>query len=484
MDGVVGSACALMASAASARGSMSLVLTANTADAEHLRDDLSLFTSTPVERFPSWQTHISDALVYDTTYGERLRILKAWQRDALPRLVVAAVPAVLQPVPRPETVIQHTRHLVVGDTLAQDGLVSWLVDRGFHVTSGVELPGELARRGGIVDLFAADWERPVRVEWEGDEIASLREFDLGTQRSTRTLNSLEVTVFPRDGDDPMRAAGASRGTVLDYLKEECWITLVEPDQIRLQAQHYVERLPDSTPVHTWTQFARGLARFGCLELTAFAAQRFPDAYDLQSESVERLRGGLDQVRQELDQVAVESDAILTCPTSAEADRLQELLADTAVARDGRLHPCLGNLHRGFHLPRERVLVLSATECLVREDVRRVRRRHLGKQIDSFVELREGELVIHLGHGIGRYRGLEVLRRESQVEEHLVIEFAGGTRVYVPSTRISLVQKYVGGKNARPRLATLGGTLWNQRRKAAEAAVRDLAGELLEVHAQR
>jgi transcription-repair coupling factor (superfamily II helicase) len=114
----------------------------------------------------------------------------------------------------------------------------------------------------------------------------------------------------------------------------------------------------------------------------------------------------------------------------------------------------------------------------------VPRRRLGKAIDSFLDLRQGDLVVHLAHGIGRYRGMQLLDKDGRVEEHLQIEFAGGTRIYVPATRIGLVQKYVGGTKTRPVLAKIGNKTWVRQKQAAESAVIDLAAELLELQAER
>ena len=117
-------------------------------------------------------------------------------------------------------------------------------------------------------------------------------------------------------------------------------------------------------------------------------------------------------------------------------------------------------------------------------MRRFARRRLGKPIDSFLDLRAGDLVVHLSHGIGRYRGIELLDKQGKVEEHLKIEFHGGAKLYVPATKIDLVQKYVGGTKSRPALAKLGGTSWVRQKKAAETAVMDMAAEMLELQARR
>ncbi len=105
---------------------------------------------------------------------------------------------------------------------------------------------------------------------------------------------------------------------------------------------------------------------------------------------------------------------------------------------------------------DRIVLLSSGELFRRTDLRRPSHRRLTRIIDSFLELREGDLVVHVGHGIARYRGLKLLEKNGQVEEHLELEFHGRTKLYVPATRIGLVQKYVGGAKSRPTLAKLGG----------------------------
>jgi len=117
-------------------------------------------------------------------------------------------------------------------------------------------------------------------------------------------------------------------------------------------------------------------------------------------------------------------------------------------------------------------------------LRRPARRRPARAIDSFLELREGDLVVHLAHGIGRYRGMSLLEKDQQVEEHLLLEFRGGTKLYVPSSKIGLVQKYVGPSKGRPTLATLGGRLWQRRKQSVREAVTDLAAEMLQLQAAR
>jgi transcription-repair coupling factor (superfamily II helicase) len=130
------------------------------------------------------------------------------------------------------------------------------------------------------------------------------------------------------------------------------------------------------------------------------------------------------------------------------------------------------------------VLVSSGELFHRQDLSRPSRRRLGRVIDSFLELREGDYVVHLSHGIGRYRGMKLLEKNGAVEEHLEVEFHGGTRIFVPASSIDLVQKYVGGNKARPTLAHIGGRMWVRQKEAAQRAVIDLAADMLSVQAMR
>src|SRR5207237_6616205 len=113
-----------------------------------------------------------------------------------------------------------------------------------------------------------------------------------------------------------------------------------------------------------------------------------------------------------------------------------------------------------------------------------RRQLETRAIDSFLDLQEDDLVVHLSHGIARYRGMHELEKNGQREEHLILEFGGGTRVYTPASKIDLVQKYVGGARTDPELSKLGGTSWQRKKDRVEAAVMDMAADMIELQAMR
>ncbi|MEQ8846904.1 transcription-repair coupling factor [Botrimarina sp.] len=490
LGGVWGSSRALAAAALAKRAAGPVVVVLpHVSDVDPLATDLESFLdpSTRFTLFPAWESATAERRVADRAFGARLRTLKALAGppDEAPRLVVTCIQALLQPTPAPDALLEATRRVAVGDTLDVEELCEWLTAHGCHRTSGVELPGEVAVRGGIVDLFAPEAERPVRIELLGDEVESIRSFDPGTQRSVDRLDATTVTML--DPTRPGRAhftahlAGAAGGGA--------WFALVEPADLEEEGKFFHERSDDARSLHSVKTTLGEVFRFPSVTLSGVPAGSLEETGHLAFESVERLHTGgageLTRVRDELEAVARGQRVVIVCPTDAEIERLGELLGDTSLAAEGRLDLVRGALTEGFRYVGERTLVLSSGELFGRRDTHRQRGRAVtGRAIDSFLELREGDLVVHVAHGIGRYRGMKLVEKEGRAEEHLEIEYDGGTRVFVPCSKIELVQKYVGGKKLKPPLAKIGGAAWQRQKKAAEKAVHDLASDMLEVQARR
>ena len=484
IDGALGSSCALAVAAIArfATGQL-VVVCATNAVVESLCDDLNMFGLDAVLSFPAWETDPGQRLVYDGIYSERLRTLKALALPDTKRVIACSIQSLLQPVPPPDAVARNSLHLSVGQSFDVEQLARWLAERRFHAVSGVELPGEFARRGGLLDVFAGDWDHPVRIEWFGDQIESMRRFDVGTQRGIESVQTVEITVLPAGGDDPMRAAQEPR-QLFEYLTTDARFVLLQPEDVHREAQSYLERMEQAGQLVSYAATHQTIQQRGVVEICRLADAPHPVNIQLPVESVERFSGDIGRIRDELVAAAEDRDVFLICQTPAEIQRLTEIFQETPLITTGQLHFLVGRLESGFHWKDPEMIVLGGNQLFRRTVLRRRAAKRLGKRIDSFLELRENDLVVHLAHGIGRYRGLELLKRENQLEEHLVLEFHGGTKIYVPATKIELVQKYVGARKAGVKLATIGGKTWLARKKAAETAVQDVAVEMLELQARR
>jgi len=504
LGGVWGSSCALVAANLSRHAPAPLVVVLPQAgEVDDFCNDLAVFGCAETERFPAWETAPGEREVQDEAHGERLRILKMlarWQPPALPggdlterrsraqsppaepgAVVITSIQGLLQPVPPRQLLAKQTRRLPVGEEIAPAELLRWLAENGFHNTTAVQLPGEFSPRGGIVDVFAADWLGPVRIEFFGDTIESIRRFEVSTQRSLEALEEIDITALGQRDQRPRLDQGDHFSS---YLPPHSWFLLIEPHELQEEARHYRQRLDRPQDVHELDDVLASIYRFPSVTASAVASGSMEAECQLRIESVERFSGDIGKVREELDTVGLGYDVHIVCPTEAEVERLRELFGTTKLAAAGRLHFPIGRLQAGFRLVSERVVLVSSGELFHRHDLARPTRRRLGRVIDSFLELREGDYVVHLLHGIGRYRGMKLLERNGAVEEHLEVEFHGGTRVFVPASNINLVQKYVGGSKARPTLAHVGGRSWARQKEAAQRAVVDLAADMLQVQAMR
>lgn len=480
-DSVWGSACALLTAAIAKRFKQVLVVVSDAKSQDDLLDDLPTFFSGLVERFPSCMPNPGTGMHIDLEYGDRLRLIKSLANDDACPIIVATVPALLQPVPSRESISGHSRRLSNGDRIDVEEFSKWLLEQGFHQTSAVELPGEFSNRGGILDVYAPDWEGPVRIELFDDEIESLRQFECATQLSNAELQQVEITVLTQDYQ--------GKGCLADFISDDTLLLLVEPEELNEQAKTFIERTADPDQVFSWADVNQQLAKLPAATASRVAAGHLGKRWQLPIDSVEKFSGDIGDLKMQVDRLArdpqgEEFDLFVMARVEGEIPRVTEILSTTSAAASGRLHIGLGCVHNGFRNRQTNQIVIGCDQMFHRTELRRTGRKRLSKAIDSFLDLREGDLIVHLSHGIGRFRGLEMLDKDGQMTEHLALEFYGGTKIYVPATKIDLVQKYIGGSKTRPVLAKIGGKSWAKQKASVESAVEDLASEMIELQAKR
>ncbi len=466
-----------------------LILLPQVADAEAVAAEISELTGLATDVFPpgSEETEL-ESLAHQET-AQRLHVLSRLYKfntegasslsgdpDSVP-VVTTTLPALLQSVPSPDSLEGDKQVLVSGKRIDLIALRKWLLQSGYHTTSSVQLPGEFAVRGGILDIYPPDEPLPIRVELFDDEIESLRSFDVVSQRSIEKREQLQLLA--------VQGSVAQDGSLLDYLPDDALVVVFEQRSVMAAAELFLRRVPFpdrfAEPEILWqrilqhdTLFASQLADEGFLgEL-----HRSPIG------NVERIGGDLEKLAQDIDLHVGQRQVIVVAMNEGERERLQELLASAVATVQHRLTVVVSQLLNGFEVLPDGLFVLTAGQLLRRSHVRRVTKRSKSRPIDSFLDLKQGDLVVHLSHGIGVYRGTELLEKHGQKFEHLVIEFDGGTKLFVPSSKIELIQRYVGGTKSRPKLAKIGGLSWAKQKKAAESAVQDMAVELLELQARR
>ncbi|HLY72937.1 MAG TPA: CarD family transcriptional regulator, partial [Planctomycetota bacterium] len=328
------------------------------------------------------------------------------------------------------------------------GLSRSLVDSGYERTASVERPGEFAVRGGILDLFPFTCDLPIRIEWSGDAIESLRTFDPSSQGSLGAVARLDFSLVPQDA--PKTA------TLFDFLPARASVVLREPSEMNFRNAR-------------WETAYALLARHPVLSLSSLPE---PEAENLKILSLQRFTGILANVERELEAVR-RRHTIVYCANDGEEQRLRELIPAAVEVRRG-------HLNHGFVFEDLDSAFIPHHELFNRYRLRRSVRRADTRPIDTLLEIERGDIVVHVTHGIGRFVGIE--RRNRQ--EFMVLEYAGSARLHVPVTNLDLVQRYVGGSENPPPLSTLGGEAWNAAKVRAQAAVEKLAQEMIQIQALR
>lgn len=508
IDGAWGSSSALTSAALSrhVEGTL-LVVLPRSADLDDYVDDLEAFLGEPPSVFPAWDTLPEEHDVTDSVFGKRLRILRRFQGSSPPTLVVTTIAALLQPTPSRAEIQAGTRTVTVGDELDQDDFQQWLIDRGFERVTGIQLPGEFAVRGGILDLYPPDSEDPIRLEFFDTEVESIRKFDAESQRTVENLDSVDIAIVsPVDSEADGEEAGTagSRKTrasdsrtanshlggesLCDFLPEATWSVLSELTDLVAEGRQYLERMKDPRGLFSVDAILSKLTQQPTIEVAPIAADGFDTACHLQIESIERFTGPRAEVLHELAEVVGRQERVLiACHNEGEQQRLAELMNEGVPELAERVTLCIGRVARGFRMVPQGIVVLSDHELFNRTDIRRVAKkkpRFESRAIDSFIELNEGDLVVHLTHGIGKYHAMKVMDNGDQMEEHLELEFRNGVRVYVPVSLIHLVQKYVGGAKSAPELSLVGSSSWAKKKEKVSEAIADLASDMIRLQAAR
>lgn len=404
--------------------------------------------------------------------AERLSIIEKLAANKGRLILVLTGAALRGAVPSPKALKRHEVKLARGAVLDRNKLSSRLDKSGYERVHQVALRGQYAVRGGILDIFSFHHALPVRIELFDDEIESIRHFDLDAQTSVQHIDSCTVLLDDMSGDDAASATPMADASLSDYIgSKDLTIDLggEHPGSSAMILEGSAGG--DGEEDFSTAFYDHGLGEF--------------DAGDFVVDELKRERF-FSQLREWRSQ---HWRVHIFCNNEGEIERLRDLIPP--VESDSLLFS-IGALAHGFTCPSAKIAVLSDSELFGRYRNTRGRRQALQRareiasrtQID-YSELTEGELVVHLEHGIGRFEGMRSIPKEQgQTEETLVISFANDAKLYVPLEQSFMVSRYVGIGKRNPPLSELGDARWSKAKKAAEKAVFDYAGKLLQMHAER
>jgi len=457
-----------------------LVIASTDGEAAAFRDDLEFF-GLEAALFPAREALSGRAAGTDPDQVRaRLELVQRQlgPPERRPRAIVTSALALLQPVPAAADLERESLLLARGQKVDTNALLARLVEAGFTRAPLAERPGEVSLRGEILDLYPFAAELPLRVEFLDDEIESLRSFDPLDQRSVENLPEVRVCLAADTG-----GVEDGNGVLLPALlaRTSVWVR-VEP--LRIEEREASLRIQSASHARALLQLAA--QREGCrtLDLQSLPARVF----DLDTRSVQALGVGMREAPAALAEATKDgSRALVLCQNQAEAHRFGGLLSELPAEQRARIETRIGTLARGFRIPCLRTLIVNHRELLGilgRRAAPRAHSHHKVRAIQSFFELKPGDHVVHALHGVARFSGLERLQRGGGEEEHLKLVFAEEVVLFVPASRIDLVQRYVGSGSASPPLDRIGGQAFRKRKEKVERALFDLASELLDVQARR
>jgi len=450
------------------------------------------------------------------------------------------------------------------ETLDVEPLLRHLNTVGYTSTDVVEMPGEYALRGGILDVYSPEADRPLRIEFFGDEVESIRKFDPGTQRSSnpvdealllpltetpvdenllgaiharlsgkrvtgseeiveQAVRSTGVTVFP-GWEFYAPVAGADR-TVFDMLPNAV-VLADEPSSLKDEFDRVWGRISEAhersgvgslvrpTDLYlapeAWHEKLSSL-RGADLEHLEIRSAGESEAVAFHSQPAQRFHGSVPAMLEEVGkQLAAENRVLIAVPNLGEVERLADVFSENGASfrlgsrtRGGEsyadetsyfageiLTSTLAKAYvpDGVIFPDAHLAIFGArdlfdeSEAVVSRPVRQ--KSKTSAFLSDFRDLQVGDYVVHVEHGIGQYQGLKEINQGDGAVEFMVLEYADAARLYVPLTRLDLIQKYRSSEGAKPALNHLGTAAWAKTKARVRKAMKDMADELLKLYAQR
>jgi transcription-repair coupling factor (superfamily II helicase) len=469
-----------------------LVLLENYNDAEELTDDLlQLLGPERVFLLPARELLPYDAkrmpLEKRSELEEILRRLRLG--DSL--LLVAGIRQLALRYPRPEHIDRGLFHLEPGMELDREEFIARLDAAGFRRESAVEDIAQYSLRGGILDIYPWGQDTPVRLEFFGDEIESIRSFDPATQVSIEELSALSLMIAP--GQDT-----AWQVSLFELLRPDTLI-LAPPTEIIRERVAWVEeearrawpnigdRSELSPPEDRYLGTAAVLAALQDFQrIVLHPSRRIDDgAVNFRTRRQESFLRNIQLLANNLRALHQESYRChILCDNHGQLERLREILDEFELAPS--LAPLsVGSLHGGFLNQETRQALFTDHEIFGRPRIRRhVRRFKRATAIRRIENLEPGDAVVHIRYGVGIFEGLSTISVDGHEREVLKLRYSDNDRVYVRLENFRDVEKYSAAEGAEPRLSKLGSGDWDRAKAKTKKSIQKIAGQLVELYARR
>src|SRR6266404_5240351 len=438
-----------------------------------------------VMQFPAWDCQPYDRVSpHGGILAQRMTTLARLSRlsgSEKPLILLTTVNAIVQRVPARETVAAQALSVAPGHVVPMNSIVAWLKHNGYGRSSTVREPGEYAVRGGILDLFPAGLDQPVRLDFFGDALESIRSFDAESQRTLLDMRSLDLVPI----SEFQLITETIRRFRMGYVA-----TFGAPERDDLTESEWIRRL-DDLALARLTPFAVPEGGTSVLDAGARQGRNFaPERADISQNVFEAVVAHVGALQ------ASRKKVVIALWSEGSRDRMSSMLQDhklhnttsvntwrmvQATPRNETMLAVLG-MEAGFET--DHVAVISEQDIL---GDRLVRPRKATRKLDNFISevtsLAGGDLVVHVEHGIGRFVGLQTLEVAGAPHDCLELRYAAETKLFLPVENIELLSRY-GSDQTNVELDRLGGSGWQARKAKLKNRIREIAGELIKIAAER
>ena len=493
-----------------------LLITDRADHALALFDELGFWVTSPRYHFAEPNPLFYEQAAWGvTTRRERLHTLTALASYHLPFAPKPEIPPIFvtsarslmtRTMPRRDF-LKACRKLTTGQSIPPDSLLRSWVEIGYQRVNTVLEPRQFSRRGGIMDIWTPAEKLPVRLDFFGDEIETIRRFDPATQRTVEKLESILITpareyIAPSDKDEEFSEfhipiLHEKPASLLDFLPQkalvlvddlsivESMVAEVEEQAVKLRQESIAEEtLPADFPLPyiTWPDLLDNLQSRSFLELGHSTAEdgeeNLRDAFLIGERFAGRLKTFVEYVA---GLVSKDQTVVIV---SRQSERLNELWRESQLEAESNPQFIEASLSEGFILQDLHLITDSEVFGWERPQPR-TRQRPVAETPESvYADLQVGDYVVHIDHGVGRFGGLVQRELDGHTREFLAVEYEGGGQLYVPVHQADRLTRYVGAEGAVPALDRLGGTEWHEKKGRVKQAVLEVAQEMLDLYARR
>ncbi len=432
---------------------------------------------------------------------ERAEVLDAVINDTV-KVLVTSAQALSEKVISPKKFKDSSIDIHKGEEYSMDALREELLDNGYVEVKFVDRPGEIAVRGGIFDVFPLSGDYPVRFEFFGDEIDSIRHFDADSQRSISFLNTVKIvpnsTVFHSTGREHLLNYFSDKTTILSIdallLVSETNKVFETADTIYGSLKDKADDINEGHPLPnpsdlftTGSHLIKQLTHFK----TIYSGTLKPDfvenlnEIDFKTKRQPEFSSTIKLLKEEITQNSkAEIETYILCDSEGQKERFEELLGDPSITYNYFLST--ETLHEGFIYEDAGIAVFTDHQIFNRYHRPKVKKRKVTGGI-SFKELKDlniGDFVVHVDFGIGKFAGFKKIKVKDTTQEVVVLKYLNDSILYVNVSNLFKIQKYSGKDGHQPKITKLGGTEWARKKANAKARVKDIARELIRLYAQR